>query len=814
MHHPFSASKYHRKKKHLHVTEDAIVLSYSKIKPSMAKLKTSATRKSVFLFLLSFSTLLFAQQGNLRIMGKLSDDHQQKIPLAEIYLFTSKDELVKTTISQDGNFEFSELKPAQYYLQIVSENANQKEPVFELSANSTFKITLREKVSNIEEIKVSGKRKIFKIQNGNILIDIANSALSKIPTATDLLSKLPMVSIDANGEGLSMLGKGTPLLYIENQKVDFNTLSAIAVDDIKSIEIIRNPSAKYEAEGKAVIKVVLKNSKKEGYKITLAETATFNKRFSNNFSVNFQQKKNKTEWKLNTTYNEIQHWESNGFEYSVPSKNISSDYIIKSITNRPQMILGASFYQDLNDGDYITLSFNGNLRPDKGDNTTTTNYQENGLKSQIQTLNHQDNHRANLNSIFNYNKHLKSIDTNIFTGLQFTRESKNVDYDFYNNINDSGYTFNQFRKNKYSVNAFSGRIDIDKKIQEDYQLAAGASFTKAEAITNNFTDYGNINPSEYFKYQFNEENWAAYSEFSGEKEKLSFKAGLRLETTFANGFDEIRNETTIHRNYLDWFPSAEISFKQNKDYVYTLNFSRSISRPGYGNLASGGLYGSPYVEYQGNPNLLPTYTNTLSASVNLKKWAINASVYESKNPSGFGLFYDESQNISKFTTQNFEKESGASLGLDVPFEYRFLTSQNTLSLNYSKTEDPLAIVNNSTPYLYLYSNNTLKLGKGFNFLLDGSWITKRTEGLYEFNEMLLVNLGLTKSISNFDFTLRYNDVFRQNKFIQQLSYDKIVTKGTFYGNTPVVSLGIKYNFGKVSNSEYKEKQINETMERI
>jgi len=779
----------------------------------MRYLKTSMIFKVTNFFLFLFINT-FAQQGNLKINGIITSNNQQKILSAEIYLYTPQNELVKTAIVQNGTFEFSKLKPAQYFLQIVSENATQKEPVFELSANKTFAIIFNEKVSNIEEVKISGKRKIFQVQNGNISIDIANSVLSKVTTSTDLLAKLPFVTIDVNGEGLQMIGKGTPLLYIDNQKVDFNTLSSLSVDDIKSVEIIRNPSAKYEAEGKAVIKIILKNSKKEGYKITLNETAVFNKRFSNNFSVNYQQKKNKTEWKLNAAYNQIQHWESNGFEYSVPSKNIISDYVIKSITNRPQIILGTNFYQDLKDGDYLTFVINANLRPDKGDNTTITNYEKNAIKSQILTVNHQDRQRATVNSIFNYNKQLKSIDANIFTGLQFTRESDNVDYEFYNNINNAGYIFSQFRKNKYSVNVFSGRIDIEKKLNENSQLGIGSSFTKGEAVTNNLTDYRNQNSYEYFKYLFDEENWASYAEFSGEKDKWSFKAGIRMETTSANGFNTILNETNIKRNYLNWFPSAEISFKQNKDYVYTLNFNRSISRPGYGDLASGGLYGSPYVEYQGNPNLLPTYTNTISASVNLKKWAISASVYDSKDTMGFGLFYNENEDISKFTTQNFEKEIGASLGLDVPFEYKFLTSQNSLSLNYSKTEDSLAIVNKSKPYLYFYSNNTIKLGKGFNFLLDGYWITKRTQGLYEFNEMLIANLGLTKSISNFDFTVRYNDIFKQNIFIQKMSYDKIVTKGSFYGNTPVFSVGIKYNFGKVSNSEYKEKQINETMERI
>lgn len=770
--------------------------------------------KLIKLFTLVLSLNIFAQQENLKINGNITDSKQNNITSAEIYLFTANNELVKTTIVQDGNFEFSQLKPAQYHLQIVSNDITHNEPPFQLSSDLNLSVMLNEKVSNIEEIKISRTRNPFKVQNGNIDIDVANSSLSKVSTSTDLLAKLPFIYVDANGEGLSMVGKGIPLLYIDNQKVDFNVLSAVSVDEIKSVEIIRNPSAKYEAEGKSVVKVILKNSKKEGYKLALNETAVFNKRFSNNFSANFQQKKNNTEWKLNAAYNQIQHWESNGFDYSVPGKNIKSDYIIMSMTNRPQVILGASLYHELNDGDNLTFTINGNLRPDKGDNNTVTNYEVNGLKSQILTLNPQDRKRATINSIFNYNKQLKSINATIFTGLQYTRESNNVDLDFYNNIDNSGYSFSQFRKQKYAVNAFSGRIDIEKKIKENYQLGIGGSFTKADASTDNLTDYRNLNPSEYFKYFFDEENWASYAEFSGEKEKISFKGGIRLETTSANGYNKILDETTIERHYVDWFPNAELSFKQNENYVYTVNVKRSISRPSYSDLASGGLYSSPYVEYKGNPNLLPSYTSEVSASVNLKKWALNASVYQVKNPIGFGLFYDENENISQFTTKNFDKESGASLGLDVPFEYKIITSQNSLSLNYSKTEDSLAVVNPSTPYLYLYTNNTIKLGKGFNFLLDGTWITKRTQGIYEYNEMVLINLGLTKSVSNFDFTLRYNDVFNQNTYIQKLSYDKIITKGSFYGNTPTFSVGIKYNFGKVSNSEYKEKQINETVNRI
>lgn len=766
-----------------------------------------------FLFFLFFSINFFAQ--NFKIIGNLSNSQNQAISAAKVDLYNSENQIVKSTITQNGSFEFLNISPQSYYLQITNGKSVQKEKPFQLSEDKTFLLVFKESTVDIAEVQLEGKKAPFHVQKGNITIDIANSELRKVATPLDLLAKLPFVVIDANGEGLSLVGKGIPLLYIDNQKINFTTLTSLSVDDIKSVEIIRNPSAKYEAEGNAVIKVILKNSKKEGSKINIAETATFKKRFENYFSSNYQQKKNKTEWKINAAYNQIEHWESNGFIYSVPSKNINSDYIIKSITNRPQTILGTNLYQELNDdGDYITLNINGNFRPDKGDNTTVTNYEENGNKSNILTLNHQDRKRATINSIFNYNKKIKSLDANVFTGFQYTRESNKVDYNFFNNLNNTDFVFNQFRNQNYSVNAYSGRLDVEKKFKNDYELDFGGSFTKAEATTNNLTNYNSAQSSDYFKYFFKEENWASYAEFSGEKEKLSFKAGLRLESTFANGFDQILNQTTIHRNYLDWFPKAEISFKQNKDYVYTLNFSRNIERPNYGDLSSGGLYSSPYVEYQGNPDLLPTYTNTISASVNLKKWALNASYYESKSPTGYNLVYVEDKNISKFTSLNFDKEIGANLGVDVSFKYKILTSQNSISLNYSKIEDALAVSKKPTPYLHFYTNNTLKLGKGFNFLVDGSWITKRTQGIYQYNEMVILNLGLTKSISNFDFTLRYNDVFKESNFIQTLSYGQINTKGTFYGNTPVFSIGIKYNFGKVSDSSYKEKQVNETLDRI
>lgn len=768
-----------------------------------------------FLILTFFCFFNSLAQQNLSISGTIINPNQEETTSqVVVYLFDNQNHLIKSTVTQDAKFEFHQLQSNHYYLQISSDETSQKEKPFYLEKNLELNILYAPKTEQIQEVTVVGKKNNFKIEKGNITLEVANSPLNKLATSTELLSKLPYVMMDANGEGVSFVGKGVPLLYVDNQKVDFATLSGIAVDDIKSVEIIRNPSVKYESEGKAVIKINLKKSRKDGAQLTISETATFQKRFSNYFTTHYQQKKNKTEWKLNASYNQIDHWESNGFEYWVPTKNISSDYVITSITKRPQTIFGGSLYYELNDGDFITLTVNSNFRPDKGDNNTHTMYSENGNSSYIKTLNQQDRKRSTINSIFNYNKKLSNWDANIFTGLQYTRESDNLDYTFYNDINNSGYEFSQFRRQLYSGNVYSGRIDFEKKFNEKHILELGGSYTNAETNTNNITDYRNNKAIDYFKYDFTESNFAAYGNFGLDINQLNLKGGIRMETTSTKGFDPIFNETKIERNYVDWFPNAEVNFKPSEDYSYTLNFRKSITRPNYGNLAAGGLYGSPYVEYVGNPDLVPTYTQTVSFIASLKKWSLNASFYTSKNPVGYTLVYDENRNISKFTLVNFDKEFGTNIGLDIPIQWKKWTSQNSFTINYDKTEDSLAMIKKSTPYLYFSTNNTLILLKHLSFLLDGSYITQRTAGLYEVNAMCLVNLGFTSSVSNFDFTIRYNDIFNQMNYIQKMTYNQMISKGTFFGNTPTLSLAIKYNFGKLIKSNYKQNTVNETSGRL
>ena len=768
--------------------------------------------KFLQLILIFICSCTFAQE-KYSITGNISSKNETKTIQAKVILYDEFQNEIKTIETKNSNFSFENLDSKTYSISIFYDNNIQEEEPFYLNENKIFYLNI-DKTVQIDEVVINGKKETFKTKNGNYNIDVANSNFNKITTTNELLSKLPNVMLGADQETLTIIGKGNPLLYLDDQQVDFSTISSLAVEDIKSIEIIKNPSAKYEANGKSVIKINLKKSKKEGLKFTLQETLSFKRKFNNYFNSTFQIRKNKSEFKINASYNQLNPWEGNGFDYHVKDKNIQSNYFIKSQTKRPHFIVNTSFFQELNEtGDYFSFAINSNFRKDKGLIDTKTEYTENNESQSILTLNDNENHRNFVNTLMNYNKNIKSLNATILTGFQYTIYNTGRTYDFYNNINDNGLEYNQSRDQKYRLKVFAGKFDVEKKFKSDQKIEFGGRFTQAKSETNNQTFFLN-NSSEEFLYKFKEFNLAAYLQYTKNYEKWNYKTGLRTETTNSKGFDEIKQFSDIDKKYIDWFPNAEINYTFDNKNALTIYYKRTIDRPNYSNLSSGNLYGSPYIEYSGNFDILPTYTNTFSVNYSLKKWNMSVTYYQSKNPMNYTLIYDDVRNISTFTTVNFEKEKNISVGLDVPFEYKFWSTQISFAMIYSKIIDQKAEFNKSAPYIYLYSNHNFKLVKDFNFMVDGYWLSKRTEGIYERNSQIMVNLGLTKSYKNVDFSIRLNDLFKQMKFSETLNYDKISSKNLFLVDYQELSLSIKYNFGLLNKSISKEDKVNEEEGRI
>lgn len=673
----------------------------------------------------------------------------------------------------------------------------------------------QEKPKVLEEVKVVKEVKTFTNKNGNIKIDVANSIFNSVPNTADLLVKLPKILISPDKESITFIGKGTPIIYIDNQIVTINDLNSLSVDDIKTIEIINNPSSKYEANGRVVLLITRKLSKKEGFKVTVSETASFQKKFNNYFGINSSIKKKKLEFKANFNYNQIKVWEGNGNNFTIPNYDIVSNYEVIAITKRPQFIFGGGMFYKINEDDYFSINANRRSQKDIFDIVTDTYNQEQTAINNINTLNTNDEFRNFTNVFLNYNHKIKSIDGLLFTGFQFSNFNQEIDSEIFNNFNNTNFELSQNRFQKIKINVYSARTDFEKEFKNKMKFELGVLFLKANPTTD--FEVKTINPITDLSsnYNYKETNNAAYSNVSGTIKKVNYAIGLRVENTIAKGKNSSESNLVIDKNYTNFFPKLEIEIPIDSTNTVTFNYAKSISRPNFSTASQLSTYINPYLVWNNNININPTIADEVSLAYQFKDKSVKLSYYDIKDPVYYASSYNNSQNLLTFQTKNFEKESGFNLEFTIPFKYKFWTSNNTINGIINTIEDKVSVVNPSKPYLYFYSNNIFRLPKAIELSLTSWGITQRTEGVFERNGLITFDMAVSKTLfKNLNCTLNYNDIFRKVKFNENFSSNNITSKGVFYTDLHLVSIAMRYSFGKIKKQEFKERAIDENSSRI
>jgi hypothetical protein len=669
--------------------------------------------------------------------------------------------------------------------------------------------------TKLNEVIVSSQNKLFTNKNGNIKVDVANSIYNSTPNTIDLLAKMPNIQVSTDKESITVIGKGNPLIYIDNQKVGINDLNSLAVDAIKSIEIINNPSSKYEASGRVVILIARKLSKKEGFETTLSEIASFKKYFNNYLGINSTLKKNKFEFKANFDYNQVKIWESNGNNFTIPANDIISNYLVKAVTKRPQFIFGGGAFYKINEEDYFSLNFSRRSQKDIFDIVTQTYNQQQSTINEVNTFNANDEKRSFSNGFLNYNHKIKSIDGILFSGFQYSKFNQEIASVISNNYNDTGFELSQNRNQKINIAVFSGRFDFEKEFKNKTKLELGALYLQANSNTNFFVQ--NESPITVINsdYNYKEKNSAVYSQFSGSIKKINYSFGLRAENTIVKGKYQSEKALLIAKNYTNLFPKATVEIPIDSTNTINLNYGKSISRPNFSSTSQVSAYINPNFVWSNNINLDPTITDEVALSYQYKEKSVKVSYNKISNPVYYGSSYDSAQNILTLKNTNFEKETAYNLEFTVPFKYKFWTATNTLNFALSKIEDGQAIVNDVKPYLYYYSNHLFRLPKEIEVSVTGWGLTKQQQGVFERSALFTMDFAISKTLfKHFDCAISYNDIFKQMKFNENFTINTISAKGIYYTDSNLVSVSVKYSFGKIKNPEFKEKNIDENSSRI
>ncbi|MBA9075143.1 hypothetical protein GGR22_003320 [Flavobacterium gossypii] len=689
--------------------------------------------------------------------------------------------------------------------------------VLALASSSSFaqNTTENDTLNQMDEVVIEGNTKTFIYKNGNIKVDVANSIYKTLPNTLDLLSKLPKIQLSPDLEKISVIGKGTPLIYIGNQKVEMNDLKALSVEDVKTIEIIENPLSKYEAEGRSVILITRKLSKKEGFQLVFSETAAFKKKFNNYLGVNSSLKLSKTEFKANFNYNKVNPWESNGSDYRIPSSNIESDYLVAGYTKRDKYVFGAGIYHQINENEDFSLTANGNFKKDDFDFSTATHSKIDEAENNIKTLGKTKGDEGFINSFLNYNKKITQWDASVFAGLQYSNYNSVSANSSSNNYNETVYQPFQQLNDDFNVNVFSGRIDFEKKFHNEIKLELGTQYSSAVANTSldmeNFEQNLNLNS----KYRLKEKNTAAYAQLSGTLMKMSWTAGIRAEKTIISGRYADESAASIDKKYTNLFPKAQITIPIDSTKTLSFNYARSISRPDYSSTSQGFTYINPYFAFSSNINLNPAITNEIAANFQYKDKSLKFAYFENRDVINYGFLYDEPKHLLLYRPENFDKETGYTLEATLPFSQGFWTSANTVSLILNKIEDASAVVGSAKPYAYYYSNHVFKFENEWQFSLTGWGLTNRNEGVFQRNSFFLMDMAVSKTFfKNLSCTINYNNVFKNRTFTENFEVSKVNSRAIFFVDNCEFSIAIRYTLGKVKDSIFKEKEVNENSNRI
>lgn len=762
----------------------------------------------LILFIL-FSLHGFSQSYYLN--GNISTNDPNDIILGDVFL-TSKDNIViKSSMIEEGVFRLDSITAGDYLLVVTCLGFEKKSEPISINKNQTINILLQERLINLNEVVVLGKKQLFLNKHGNIKINLDNPYFYAFPDVVSLLGKMPGVQVNPDQESINVIGKGAPLIYLENQKITINELKSLSVEEIGSIDILNNPSSKYEADGQSVILLTRKKRKQEGHKVSITERITKKRYFSNNLDANLNILKNKFEFKANFAYNQLKIWEKNGFDFNIKEENIQSNYMTKAITTRPQFKMSIGSYYQITENQYISIDMNGRPLYETYPISTKTFINNQGQKDNILTENKSKNHGLFYSGNLNYERKMHGLNAKLFVGAQYSLFDKNIQSDIYDSYQEASQTFNRHREQKYKVNAYAFKTDYEQKFKNDMVWEIGAKLSLSDAYTRMKTTSGEIaEANDLSSYKYNEYIYAAYTQLSGKISRLSYSGGVRAEYT------AVRKDFSIAKeNYTKFFPKLSVGIPIDSTKSLNLSYSRSITRPNYSSSSQLEVYINPFYAISGNINLKPSTIDEVSLNMQYKQISLGLSYYQKQNPIYRKTEYNNDRKLLSLIYANFQKEEGFNISLNAPFTYKSVSSTNSLIMIYNKVKDKSAQYLDTKPYLYYYSTNQFTFPGAYVFTLSAWGLTKRKEGIFDRNAFVVVDLSLSKTFfKKLDCNLLFSDIFKTMKFNERFFLNNIESKGTFYTDTHSITLTLKYTFGKEKVSKYKNKSIEDNLYRM
>ena len=804
----------------------------------------------IFFTIIFFATKGMAQQIETFVSGSAVDTKNVPVESATISLINSKDSSIsKISVSnKEGKFSFTGIPYGNYFITISAVNFNAISSAKFLVSQSkmTFgldTLILRPAAKYLSAVIVTSKKPLIEQRIDRMVVNVDASVTNTGSSALEVLERSPGVMVDKDGN-ISLKGKSAVMIMIDGKPSYLSgselasLLHNMSANQLSQIEIMTNPSAKYDAAGNAgVINIKTKKSITQGFNgnINIGYGQGVYAKSNNNLSLNYRT------GKLNTFLN-YGYILNNGFMKFDIQRNFMDSNGIKAgeldqLSNRinkgqnNNLKLGMDYY--INPATTIGIVASGFIAPLNQDGFTTS-YVKGGSEKIVSieetnktVINDWKNGSLNLN----FHSQLDSTGKDLTSNLDYIHYNFTGDQDLVGFTYNPGYTLQQENLLKNTVglqiNIYSGRIDYSQPLKSGIKLEAGLKGSLVE--TNNVNDFFNTKDGKWYmdslkssSFNYAENINAAYLNLNKQYNKWFVQAGLRLENTRYNSLQMSKNQnsdSSFNRNYTNLFPTALIGYRLNDQNQFALSVGRRIDRPVYQNLNPFVSFIDKYTYSIGNPFLQPQYSNNIELShtyKNVLTTTVNYSVIT--DMINETLRHTDSVIVRSVGNIGKKYNMGLAVSANIPITkwYTGIFYANLYQNIYKGAiyDEPL---NAKALALSLNVNNQFSFSNNWAAEISGNYTSQnRDEGQAIVLPVGQVSAGISKQLMNNKASVKLSirDIFYTQYAREIQNFQDVQSTLKMYRDTRVVNISFVYRFGVPAKAKAKPLPMTDEQKRI
>ena len=764
-----------------------------------------------------------AWSQSVAIKGLAKNTANEAVPFATVAAFKAQDStLIKADIADaNGGFKLSNIPVGRVFVRISSVGFQKfSSSVLELTdkdVNLTPSV-LQPENRELTEIVVTTRKPMIEVLADKTVFNVQNSLSATGTTGFELLRKAPGIIID-NAENLILEGKTGVLIYIDGKPsvlsgADLtNFLKTLQAADIEAIEIITQPSSKYDAAGNAgIINIKLKKDKRFGTNGTVSLGCTYgiNGRFNSSISLNNRGRKTN----FFATYSNNLGKTRSFMDFYRQQAGVIYDLKTISVNDATAHNIKTGLDVFINNKSTFGVILNGNFNKGNSINNSRTpiTRMTEGVPNQVlvaQSLSDYDNKNGYFNTNYRFADtlgHVLNVDADY--GIYGSERLNNQPNTYYNG-NESQKLFERIYqmntptnihvltfKTDYEQNFLSGKLSLGFKLSTvktdnifDFYDFANGEKIKNQSRSNQFVYTENIN--------------AAYVNYSRTFGKLNFQGGLRVEHTVSDGnltSTQQNKDNRVERNYINVFPSGGLTYDLNANNSFGLTYSSRIERPNYRSLNPFEWKIDELSYSKGNAFLKPQYSDDLKLS-HTYKYTLTTALSYSYIRDFFAQITDTIEGSRNFMMeQNIANQRIINLAISYPFQvakwWDVFISLDAYRSSFEATNEKYVPITRTTASFY--GQNTLSLPRNWKLEISGWFSTPSVwGGTYLAKSLGSLDIAVQKKIfkDKISARLAVNDVFFTSFWRGNTQFGDLKINGRGGWESRNIRLNLSYNFG-------------------